>query len=288
MYQSESGKILYRFYKERDDNFIHCFEKLLLKLDEENIHNLRRAGKRIKSLLKLFNEINPEFNFEKRFTVLKDLFSAAGFYREIQVNLRTLYSYKPSSQFILAYKDFVSNKKKVFKKQLKTAVEKFNQEKHKKTVKKVKKICQSIDLKDVIVAAEAYIKLNLSQIKRLRELEFSEEIVHEIRIHLKRISPVIDFLKILKLQEFENNILEIKVVEDKMGYWHDRAVLLNNLLQMKRLYPIPNNLMLDFNALTNQLSVENKGFINQVSDLIEPCIQKLNAVQFNVSASDDL
>jgi CHAD domain-containing protein len=285
MYQSESGKILYKFYKERDNNFTCFFEKLLLKLDEDNIHNLRRSGKRIKALLKLFDEINPEFNFEKRFSVVKDLFNTAGFYREVQVNLRTLNSYKPSSQFVHAYKDFVSNKKQVFKSQLKTSIEQFNQEKHKKTAKKVKKICQEIDLKDVTVAAETFIKKNLTEIKRIRELEPSEDGVHEIRIHLKRISPVINFLQVLKLQEFENNILEIKVVEDKMGYWHDRAVLLNNLMQMKKLYPIPNNLMLDFNVLMNQLIAENKSFINQISDLVEPCIQKLDAVKFTVSTS---
>jgi CHAD domain-containing protein len=288
MYQSESGKFLYKFYKEKDDSFIHYFKKLLSRLDEENIHDLRRVSKRIKSLLKLFSEINHDFNYEKRHAALKGVFNAAGFYRELQVNLRTLTSYKPSLKFIHAYKDFTSNKKKVFKNQLKNAIENFNRDKHKKTVKKVKKICQALDLKDVTTAAENFIRQNLSEIKKLKKLEPSEERVHDIRIHLKRISPVLHFLQLLKIPGFENNIHEIKTAEDKMGYWHDRAILLNSLLQMKKLYPMQNELMLDFNSLTNQLIAENESFIENISDLIEPCIQKLDTIKFMVFSSDNL
>lgn len=288
MYHSKSGKFLYHFFREKDDIFIQHYDRLLIRLDEEDIHNLRRAGKRIKALFQLFSEIDQEFNFAKRFYPVKDVFNAAGLYREIQVNFRTLNSYKSSSQFIHTYENFVSNKKQVFKNQLITAIEEFNPEKHNKSVKKIKKICQTIDLKDITDAAERFVRQNLMEIKALKNAEHSEERVHDIRIHLKRISPVINLLQVLKVPDFEHNIPEIKIAEDKLGYWHDRVVLLETLRQMKKLYPITKDLLLDFDWLVNQLTDEHISFIDRIEILIEPCIDRLDSMKFTTPVSDNL
>jgi CHAD domain-containing protein len=276
MYQSKSGKFLYHFYKERDSIFMQHFERLQIRLDEEDIHNLRRAGKRIKALFQLFEEIKPEFNYPKRFQPIKDVFNNAGFLREIQVNINTLNSYKPSTLFVKTYGDFVANKRLVFKNQLVTAINSFSFKKHEKSVRKVKKLCQDITHREIMQATDRYIKYNLNQIEQYIKQERTDENVHAIRIHLKRISPVTNLLAVIKVPEFLSEILTLKTAEDKLGYWHDRVVLLETLRQMKKLYPIPKELLTDFNWLINQLTSEHNSFIVHMNELIIPCINLLH------------
>lgn len=276
MYQSKSGKFLYHFYKERDSIFMQHYERLLIRLDEEDIHNLRRAGKRIKALFQLFDEIKPEFNYPKRFQPIKDVFNNAGFLREIQVNINTLNSYKPSTLFVKTFGDFVSNKRLVFKNQLITAIDDLSFKKHEKSVRKVKKLCQSITHNEIIQATDKYISYNLKQIEHHLKLERTEENVHAIRIHLKRISPVTNLLAVIKVPGFHSDIITLKTAEDNLGYWHDRVVLLETLRQMKKLYPIPKELLTDFNWLVNQLTSEHNNFIAHMDKLIVPCINLLH------------
>lgn len=278
MYCSESGKFLYQFYKERESAFIQHLESLKIHLDEEEIHNLRRAGKRIKALSQLFERIDSSYNYAKRFAPIKEVFNNAGLLREIQVNLRTLGTYKPLPKLVKHYEEFVFNKRQVYRDQLEKALSEYDQHNQDKTVKKTKKLCKQIEHDTIQKSSLKYIRENLDKIRLFIADGNTEDNVHSVRIHLKRISPVINMLNLIKVPEFEKDFGVIKTAEDKIGYWHDRVVLLETLKQMKKIFPIREEIRYDFEFILDLLQGESNVFIKNIDKLIQPCIKELNEV----------
>ncbi len=288
MYSSESGRVLYQFYRERESLFIQYLEKLQIRLNEEDIHNLRRAGKRIKAMSQLFEIIDPSYSYQKGISPIKDVFNNAGLLREIQVNQRTLATYKPSAKLVKHYKEFVFNQRQVYREQLKTALTEFDPQKQKKTVKKTKKLCKQIEYNTIVEASLNYIRKNLEKICFFIADENSEDNVHSIRIHLKRISPVIHMVSMINETAYERDIGIIKTAEDKIGYWHDRVILLETLKQMKKIYPVPGEIKHDFEFMIDHLDGESQAFVLKIDKLIQPCITELNDFLAIPVSSDNL
>lgn len=272
MYKSKSGKLLFHFFKERENIFLQHLERLNIRLDEEDIHNLRRAGKRIKALYLLFQKIDPDFNFEKRFRPIKNIFNNAGALREIQVNIKTLTSYKPSDELLNVYETFVENIRQVLRCQLIDSLEAYKPEKNEKSINKVKKLCKDVEHLSIIEASKSLLDSNLGQIKELLHPNIREEEVHEVRISLKRISPVVNLLGSLKVFDTTKEFLNIKTAEDKMGYWHDRVVMNTSVQQLEKGNKITEQIQTEYNWLKNQLATENLSFIESLNPLIRPAI----------------
>jgi len=203
--------------------------------DQEAIHKMRLALKRIRTIHKLKKYIHLKtFLTDEVFIELKSVFAASGKLRDIQVqqDLLTAYSSDMNCPFF-ALSDFFIEKEKC-------AVEFFN-----KTIGDInfdaditlqtendEKGSQS-DNTDVVTEILDYIKYKIRVIQKLLFGTDDEEKVHEIRKHVKQLFYVLQFLK----DYFPGSLLDdydlegIVAIGDHLGSWHDRQVLKDQVVE---------------------------------------------------------
>ncbi|MBN1115557.1 MAG: CHAD domain-containing protein [Bacteroidales bacterium] len=279
MYKSKTGKMLFHFFHEREQTFWLHFQRLQKHLNEEDIHNLRRSGKRIRALYELFEQISDgEFSCKKRFKPIKNLFINAGLFREFQVSLNTLNTYSPSKNLVKAFKDSQQTESAQAGENLKKAIENFKITRHLKSIKKARKLCKKIKRNNLEKNAKIYIQSQLAEIKNKILLVPDEEALHAIRIAFKKISPVVSILELTKTSGFDKDLLlKIKEVEDKMGYWHDRVVLQEKMEKLLSSHSLSPEMVSECKLLISKLGNEHKSFIINIEMLVERPQKKLAA-----------
>jgi CHAD domain-containing protein len=220
-------------FREYDTQF-----KLALKAaKEEPVHDLRVMIKRLNTLFLFLNEADI---YKKRsndfFKRLRIFFRSAGYLRDMQVirslmgdyKSRTKYNF-PEYEYYLAGKEvsaknsFFQNAKK-YPKQMQTEVKNA-------IIRSVRKISdESLTLKSF-----------LFMIKRLNRLdEYLQSIstskyLHKIRQTLKQLRYFIEIFQAgsdLYLIE-ESDYIEIKEIENIIGGWNDRSILIEDIKNYK-------------------------------------------------------
>ena len=236
-FTSKSGKIAFNYIKEIDETYRFHLTRLSNALNEEDIHYLRRASKRLKALFKLFGNIDSGFNAKKRFNYAAKISDPAGKLRELQVNQNVLMGYNVSPNLIKKYSNYLVEDKTLAEKVLKKAIKKFDNKAHKKSLRKIEKICRKLSSEDIKVSISAFLNTMSFRIKEYVEQNQTEANYHTIRILLKTISPSIVLSDVIEKNENVKKLYgRFKSAEDKLGAWHDKVMLQKSLQQF-----FPNN-----------------------------------------------
>jgi CHAD domain-containing protein len=233
-FKSKEGKILFSYTKEMDKTFRFHLERLTNSINEEDVHYLRRAMKKLKALYNLLEQIDPGFTYKKRFSPIKPIFNSAGLLRELQMNQKALSGYNVSTTFITCYEDHIKTEKKKHKKDLEKAIKKFKNRAHKKSLSKIEKICSRVSTDKIQNSIACFLEKNIDQVKIFMIRDITESELHSVRLLFKKMSPSLIIIDLVKKNSIDKTRIEkYKKVEDKLGYWHDRVMLYQSLKTMQ-------------------------------------------------------
>jgi CHAD domain-containing protein len=279
MYRSPSGKIVYKFFKEKEQEFQFHLGRLKNAINEEDIHYLRRATKRIKAIYKLFQQIDPEFKAKKRFSPISAIYETAGQLRELQVNCNTLLSYQPSHELVDTYSKYIQTSKTHYFSLLAEAIQGFNEEKQLITIKKIKGICSKISKKKLVKSSSELIQHKFSGLKEMVMVAHGETDFHATRILLKQLSPSMAIMEFIQQEGFNKELLGLfKTIEDKMGYWHDRYVLHQSLKHMIENQNIASSLKAEAVLLIKKIETEDSTLLKKIERKLKLAIANFSAV----------
>ncbi len=249
--------ILYKRYKDETAVFLKCLKAVRSDPGKQPIHRLRVEIKKMRALFYLFEKLFPsEFERKKMIGPVRKIFKLGGKIRELQVNVYCLKQYRPSARLLSAYASFVKKQEQKHRVRLRKAISKFEPGALKRTQDLVRICCAGLTEPLLKRAGVALIRSELKAVEKLLSGRTPAPAMHQIRIHLKRVGPVI-----LLLQEMEPNkqlgdLQElIRTTGILIGNWHDEVVLLDSLLEFSRLSR--------FKETGNQGKVRNARVIHQ-------------------------
>lgn len=274
-YLSKSGKKIFAHLNELDETFRFHLSRLAYSINEEDIHYLRRATKKLKALYKLFTCVDHRFNSKKRFSPVNEIFEPAGDLREMQVNQKVLKSYNVSQTLLNNYALFTEIKRKGCEKKLKKSIKKFNSGKHKKSLKKIEKICRKIDEEKLSYSVSAFVQERLKSVKDLFTVGMPENNLHPIRILIKSISPSLAIMDLSRNNnEIKKLIVVLKNTEDKLGFWHDRVMLYQSLHAMWQNEKKDAVIVEELESLLQKMKEEKTKLFNDALDLVNNTLKQ--------------
>lgn len=200
------------YFLELKTNFNECYYKLNENVNSENIHNLRKNLKKLKSFNIILDKLLiKDKDFPKKFSTL---FKNIGEIRDIEIQLNILESYNSK------YKKYLNNlyKQKINNIELNNNFD----EEFEKLNNKLNKINDYHINNQIILNIKSYINSNIYEVNKMSK-NISRKTLHKIRIKLKRIH-----YDIIMINE-SKDILKIDEIQDKIGLWHDYEITINNI-----------------------------------------------------------
>ncbi len=208
-----------QFFRTSHKEFDKYFKRVRKRAKQEDIHQLRVALKKMKTILHMVDPENKILKSSERKRIRR-LFKLAGVIREAQVNIELVKNIDDKT--VEAYRYFLSEQISYGAKALqqftseKSATDFFSKNTLKKISKKTKHFIESSQLD----------QFRTSMYQRIqRYVRYSgDKILHEIRKEVKHL------LFITKFDHVDDNKKEdLNNLAEKLGTWHDQAVLLYSL-----------------------------------------------------------
>jgi len=203
--------------------------------DEEAIHKMRLAIKRIRTIHKLKRHLHFQTILTEEFyLVLKHVFAASGKLRDIQVHQGLLSKYADKLNFTFSgLTDFFIQNEKSTIDSLNQAISGITFEPDNQL--QTDSVAKELQPENCNIEAEIidYIKFKISFIQKLLFGHNDEENVHEIRKQVKQLYYVLQFIK----DYCERSCLadyDLGAIDDlgnNLGSWHDRVVLKDQILK---------------------------------------------------------
>jgi CHAD domain-containing protein len=269
-YSSKTGRKVYTYINELNETFSFHLSRLTDRINEEDIHYLRRATKRLKAIYKLLGSIDTKFNAKKRFKPVNTIFEPAGHLREMQINHKLLTGYKPSEELLVKYSEYFTKEKKAHDLELRKAIVKFKPTKHAKSLKKVDKLCRKLTRDTLTKHIDEFFESQIKKIMVFLSKGNTEDNLHSIRILLKTISPSVALLDLTKnKKQFKEAAQKLKTIEDTLGLWHDRFILLESLHKFSSSEKIPALVLTELKKLIHQVEKEKGQLFIEVGELLK-------------------
>jgi CHAD domain-containing protein len=221
-------KTISEIYKEHKKSFFKHINSAK-SLDEENIHKLRVDVKFLRSLFSFFEFLSKnKIGKKKMLKLVAPVFKNAGKIRTTSLNTKLTKVYQ--SKAILGFKIHLQLREKQQEKKLLNAIKKFDKKKFEILHKKILYVLKKASKKNCVKRIEGYLKVFLENIhtdiidinnnKKLHNLRKKLKDVKNLTILLENISPK---RKLILQQQ------KVKVVEEKIGKWHDTVILVQEL-----------------------------------------------------------
>jgi CHAD domain-containing protein len=198
-------------------------------MDEEAIHQMRLAIKRIRTIQKLKKHIHfPTSLNDEDLIIIKTIFSASGNLRDLQVQLGLLGQYSTEMKFSFTlFMNYFAEKEKCFIDLLDKTIHEINFDRFANVHTSPEENYTISEIKDIETESIDFVKYKIKKISDLLLLPQNTENVHELRKQVKQLFFVLQFMK----DYFPGNYLgnydyqAINDAGDRLGKWHDREVL---------------------------------------------------------------
>lgn len=208
-----------QFFKTTYKEFEKYLKRVQKGADEEDIHQLRVALKKLKTILHIVDPENKILKSSER-KLIRRLFKLAGIIREVQVNIALVQHIDDKP--IEMYRSFLAEQITYGAK----ALQRFTSDKKttdffsRNTVKKISKKTKHFTKSK---------QLDALRIKVYRRIEryihyTGDKILHEVRKEIKHLLFITKFDP-----KANNNKGLLDSLADTLGTWHDQAVLLYSL-----------------------------------------------------------
>lgn len=217
-------------YQNRIGSFESYFEACKTGGAVEDVHQLRVSIKRLRTILSLMEFAGQDsFRKKKHFRLLSNLFSVAGQLREIHVNQQLIQSYDPD--ITASYMSALLQIEEDAQLELHDKMHQFKQHKFIKQNQKLEHNYPDLPIEESIASTMQFIEIKVAQIDGL-SIDCDDKKLHKIRFHLK---GVVEMYKLINsIRPTDQSMaaeLTLKELEQIIGNWHDRMVLIASLEQ---------------------------------------------------------
>ncbi len=198
-------------------------------LQEKQVHQLRVHIKNMRVLLHLLEALSKKkFSARPILRLLNPVFNRAGKFRTASLNLKLTQMYR--SAVLLRFKDHLRVEMEKQKQKMKSELEDFKIKKFKRLQKESLDAFKNIKSSRIKKQGSEYLRVLLAEV-RVDLFDISDdETLHEIRHKLKEIKTVGAFLNECAIEHpFKKELDRIAVTYDRIGNWHDTAILIEDL-----------------------------------------------------------
>lgn len=223
-------KSIYTFYKKRINTFLAHIKQTENLCQEDTIHSLRVEIKKLRAIFMFLEKIeSKEWNGKKPYNLFKPLFKEAGIIREAQLNLKLILTYRLPPTDLVPFIDFLEHKQIQSEIALKKLVNKFDTKGLDLIHTRIKKISKKLNYQVLFSHACLVLTDEIMAIEK-NQKSITNEKMHNIRKHVKRIDTLLDMLsKIKPISSLTQFLAHLKTTQKTIGEWHDTLVLSESL-----------------------------------------------------------
>lgn len=204
-------------------------------MDEEAIHKMRLAIKRIRTIRKLKKHIHFTATLDETvFETIKSIFKVSGLLRDlqIQIGLMAQYSIEMKTKFTLFMNHF-TEKKRYFGEMLDKTIHKINPDQFYNRHTSPENHGNFDENQGIETESLDFILFQIGKIQELIVLPENNDNIHELRKQVKQLYYLLQFLNNYFpdccLAKYE--IGNLHDIGDNLGHWHDRVVLKERVLE---------------------------------------------------------
>jgi CHAD domain-containing protein len=214
--------------------------------DEDGVHDMRVAIKRLRAYFNLIEWINPVFQAKEILKPIRRLFKAAGRIRDIHVQQELVRKWASELDLEMSeYYNFLKQNEMEERKRFLPSVKKFDLGIFQKNWVLIQNILAFISTEYIQYKAEERLNLQIEELIKFREKEnFIEDDYHAIRILAKETRYTLEVLQTCfpPKDDWKKLNEALRKVHQALGRWHDDDVarqFLDNFLHLyfrKRFY----------------------------------------------------
>lgn len=252
---------LIQHFDDLNSDFLKFYKKTIKDQGVEDIHQLRVAIKKLRALISLIELAgNGEFQKKEHFDFFKNIFRKAGKVREIQVNLSLIKKIDQKKSKL--YVEYLIGLQNHSMEELMNELFVFDLKKLKILNAQMLSKANEISQDHLTEKSTAFISSKFQKIKKLRDQIKKDQKLHKIRIHLKAVVELVEYLPFNK----ENKSLkkEIKQLNQLIGDWHDLSVLSDSIAYFLNI--IDNHK--SYRSILKQLNKQNEPFKKKIGELL--------------------
>ena len=218
----KASKDLAELYLTHEHAFIRHLKKSK-KLDRGQVHKLRVEVKNLRVLFEFLDVLlQKKFKGKSTLKLLKPVFKTAGEIRTAQLNQELARPYRRA--VTLRFSKYLGEEEKKAGKKFLKQLRDFDAEDLKKHHRENLKQIRKIKSKHPETFSETFVRSMFAKIQTAMFDINKDEVLHEIRKHLKVIKTMAAFMDELKYASSHKNLLEkIKATYEKIGEWHDEV-----------------------------------------------------------------
>jgi len=215
------------YFDKQVDDICSFLDSIPGRYKMKDIHQLRVRVKRLKAIFRLLEFMHPvEFKAKDHFRLFKPVFKSSGLIRESQINLSLLKKFQGTEKLHKPFSKYITKLRPEWNTNLNKSIDSFNYSRLDQIGQSVNDFfSRNTDLELVGLITD-FIYSEFDRIKLLLDESDELEYIHEVRIILKNIKPLLSMLCPHDDSFFEkNHYNSLNRTETLIGNWHDRLVL---------------------------------------------------------------
>ncbi len=230
---TDSNQAIYHFLETQLQLFRGYFLVVRASMDEEAIHQMRVAIKRIRTIRKLKKHIHfPSLLNESQYNSIKTIFAISGQVRDLQIQRNLLKGYINELEF--TFDDFATYLEELENQLLgkfRQTIQTINFNQFNEVARVDEPLGESEDRIDLEKESVDFLCKKIDKIDKLILLINNDEFVHTLRKQVKQLFFILQFLK----KHFPGNefgqfkLKALKNIGEHIGNWNDRDVFLSRV-----------------------------------------------------------
>lgn len=263
----EKPKYINNYFAEQRKELEKHFPKARDEHDEDAIHDMRVAIKRLRALFLLLEDISEHsFSSRKNYKFFKKMFKPSGKIRDLQLQQKII---KEAGQKIgISFDNYLShlaNKQEKAEENFINEMNNLELEKIEKIEKRVNKTVKKLSGMNIKKKAFTYLENQFGYIVFLSKKPADNEKWHEIRTHVKQTLYITELMITFfepdeKLKGLKK---QLKKFGTTLGDWHDYDVAHENLKTYIQNNNIPYEHRQQYKLLLNQILEEGQAEIRE-------------------------
>lgn len=213
------------------------FRKMILsvsgKHSAHDIHQLRLSIKKIRAVYELLQGIYPEeFGARDHYRLFKPLFKNLGLAREKQINLKMIKGIDGMDDLVKAYRSYVNRYLKIRDEQTSLSISAFDYDILDSHIREVGILLNSFQDNELAVICSGHIMTEAKRIRKIFSSTVMTDSLHEIRVIIKNLKPILLLLKDFKDLPFKPTVYKkVDTTETLIGKWHDWVILNSSMTE---------------------------------------------------------
>lgn len=274
---------IYHFLETQLQLFKGHFLITQASMDEEAIHQMRVAIKRIRTIQKLKKHINfPTIIDEDQYKTIKTIFGDSGRLRDLQIQQALLNNYSKSLKISFPeLSGHLNSREKELAEKLNATIRETDFSRFLEIPEPTESMDVPDDKTDLENESLDFLKKKIENIRKLIFTLDQDNYVHDLRKQVKQLFFILQFLRnhFPDSQVSGHSLKTLKVVGEKIGDWNDRdvfSVMLFEFIEGKNDDYLLENA--EYRILQYMLDDEKRRFLSGIDVDLYLELMKLNAI----------